>query len=442
MDLAQLQLLLLHPSEQMHVEHKGWQVSSNDKRSSAKIAKELMALANHGGGYLVVGFASESGNLASVPAQSDGQVQFWTTDRVNQIVAKYADPRFHCDVRLLTHPVTGVVHPIIEVHGSSTPVRCRRSDPSGVVADNAYYVRRAGAESGPPETAAQWDVLIGRCIREQREELFESFRTIVMGHIEDTPAAASVADRLTEWGNSIGDLTFMQLMDPFEISHSSAWSELASVFLEESDSIELQEVKKDIERAGARAYSARPPFVVRSGSAAPFALENAVHAANVTRDPGSVDIRSEVWSAGPAGQLQIVQTFAEDALSDDGVTPFTRLDPLMTMHKLGEYLLFLEQYAEVRDRSEVEALVPLQYFGLEGRQLEFLPFGKHRQRWKQAAVQNDFKKQLVVQVGTIRETLPEILYSFLNDLFALFGLARVPMAEYVRVAEKLLTQPG
>lgn len=84
----------------------------------------------------------------------------------------------------------------------------------------------------------------------------------------------------------------------------------------------------------------------------------------------------------------------------------------------------------------------MQYFGLEGRQLESLPFGKHRQRWKQAAVQDDFKKQLVVQVRMIRETLPEILYSFLNNLFELFGLAQVPMAEYVKVAEKQLAQPG
>ena len=51
----ELQELLRFPREDLDVELKQW-MDINDKNVQAKFAKELLALRNHGGGYLVVGF--------------------------------------------------------------------------------------------------------------------------------------------------------------------------------------------------------------------------------------------------------------------------------------------------------------------------------------------------------------------------------------------------
>jgi hypothetical protein len=49
----ELQELLRVPREDMHVELKRW-MDPSDKVVQAKFAKELLALRNHGGGYLVI----------------------------------------------------------------------------------------------------------------------------------------------------------------------------------------------------------------------------------------------------------------------------------------------------------------------------------------------------------------------------------------------------
>ena len=54
----ELQELLRVPREDMHVELKRW-MDPADKVVQAKFAKELLALRNHGGGYLVIGFKDE-----------------------------------------------------------------------------------------------------------------------------------------------------------------------------------------------------------------------------------------------------------------------------------------------------------------------------------------------------------------------------------------------
>jgi len=47
---------LINPRESLDLEAKRW-LDLNDVESQGNIAKALIALENHGGGYLVVGFA-------------------------------------------------------------------------------------------------------------------------------------------------------------------------------------------------------------------------------------------------------------------------------------------------------------------------------------------------------------------------------------------------
>jgi hypothetical protein len=79
---ADLDELLAEPREALDVEVKEWlDLTNNDQR--ATVAKEIIALANHGGGYFVVGFLE----------RSDGSdVNDWAQDAVQSIVAKYAIP--------------------------------------------------------------------------------------------------------------------------------------------------------------------------------------------------------------------------------------------------------------------------------------------------------------------------------------------------------------
>lgn len=115
--LKQLQAFLTHPREDLHVEIKSW-LDLTDEKQKADLAQAMLALANSGGGYILLGFIQEGGNY--VPQQSCPEdLKMYSHDSVNGIVQSYADPAFQCKVYHVNHPHTGEVFPIILVPGAT-----------------------------------------------------------------------------------------------------------------------------------------------------------------------------------------------------------------------------------------------------------------------------------------------------------------------------------
>ena len=52
---ARLSDLLVEPREHLHVEIKEW-LDLSDRAHRANLAKEIIAIANHGGGFILLGF--------------------------------------------------------------------------------------------------------------------------------------------------------------------------------------------------------------------------------------------------------------------------------------------------------------------------------------------------------------------------------------------------
>ena len=66
---ADLQPLVETPREDLGAEYKAWlDLSQNDGR--ATLAKAIIAIANHGGGFVVLGFDEEGENLVSAARPS------------------------------------------------------------------------------------------------------------------------------------------------------------------------------------------------------------------------------------------------------------------------------------------------------------------------------------------------------------------------------------
>jgi hypothetical protein len=174
----QLGELLNFPREDMDTEIKDW-LRLEEKRVRADLARELIALANHGGGYLVFGFADHDGEwLPSGPCPY-AEIHY-SPDAINGIVKAYAEPPFECLIDRVTSSA-GNVHVIIRVPGGHrVPIRSRKAGPDGSrLAVDVYYIRRPGAESAPPQSSREWDELLRRCLATHREELLDSFRSIV-----------------------------------------------------------------------------------------------------------------------------------------------------------------------------------------------------------------------------------------------------------------------
>ena len=101
----ELRPFVTQPREDLSVEYKDWLDLSNNEHK-ATLAKAAIALANHGGGYIVIGFAERGETLESGPKPSETTAI--TQDLVNQAINRYAEPVFQCGVYIVPHPDTNV----------------------------------------------------------------------------------------------------------------------------------------------------------------------------------------------------------------------------------------------------------------------------------------------------------------------------------------------
>ncbi|HEX2940327.1 MAG TPA: RNA-binding domain-containing protein, partial [Rhodopila sp.] len=130
-----IQDLIDTPCRALEVEYKSWR-NLDHAEDRAELARDIAALANHGGGFIVFGFDEDT----LMPDDTDPFRTNCTQDKVASIVQAYMDPPVPCDV---TAPLatSGVVHPVIRIasHGV-TPV-CIRQD--GPVVDGEKLIERA-----------------------------------------------------------------------------------------------------------------------------------------------------------------------------------------------------------------------------------------------------------------------------------------------------------
>lgn len=85
------------PREDLDEEAKGWLDLINSNEHKVTLAKVLLALANHGGGFVLIG--SNEANTGLVPAPGQlATLDAYTQDQANGIVQSYAEPLFHCAV--------------------------------------------------------------------------------------------------------------------------------------------------------------------------------------------------------------------------------------------------------------------------------------------------------------------------------------------------------
>jgi hypothetical protein len=143
----------------MEAEYKTW-LDLDDGNHQATLARAMIALANHGGGVVVIGFESVENGVLRVRddlSPADPR-QVYARERVQRILNKYAEPSFEIAVDFVARPGGGVLHPIIEVRptGLDPVVAARGSPDNKTLLKGACYIRRPGPESAAPRTFQDW----------------------------------------------------------------------------------------------------------------------------------------------------------------------------------------------------------------------------------------------------------------------------------------------
>ena len=207
-----LEPLLAAPAEAPDVEYKGWLDLRGNDEHKALLAKAAIALANEGGGFIIIGLREKRPNLISEACPPN--IPPYDLDQINGIIRRFAHPAFHCELTVLPHPDTGYQHPVVSVPGGfGFPVMSKSGTPGNTIRPHTCYVRRPGPASAPPEDQADWERLLARCLRNRREDMLDAIRDIVEGR---AAAATPTAPRATE------------KLDAFATASRAAWEDLVA----------------------------------------------------------------------------------------------------------------------------------------------------------------------------------------------------------------------
>jgi hypothetical protein len=170
-----LEPLLTAPAEALDVEYKSWLDLKNNDEHRGILAKAAIALANEGGGYIIIGIREARPKLISEPRPP--QIAPYDQDLINQIIRRFSSPAFHCSLSLLRHPETGHDHPAIRIPGGfGFPVMSKSGTAQNSIRPHLPYMRKPGPESAPPENQADWERLLGQCLRNRREDMLDAIR--------------------------------------------------------------------------------------------------------------------------------------------------------------------------------------------------------------------------------------------------------------------------
>lgn len=170
--------LVDNPIETLHVELKAW-LDLTDQVVRAKIARHLAALANHGGGYLVMGIRDDR---VLDEVNHPGTLTTFTSDQFTGIIDRYLTPSFHCDVLHVAPTAGGKPCVVVRVpsHGA-VPICAKANGPddgkgrSLGIRKGEHYVRVPGPKSVAADSPELWQPLVRRCVMNDRQSLLESF---------------------------------------------------------------------------------------------------------------------------------------------------------------------------------------------------------------------------------------------------------------------------
>ncbi len=428
--LNQLQQLITYPQESLEVEIKSW-MNLTDNNVKAKIAKHLIALANHGGGYLIFGFKEENG--VWVPDESNRPTNFekYDQDTVNSIVQKYSEAVFQCTVYCPKRLDNSEKYPVITVPGGhKVPIKAKRSGPNNrFIKENSYYIRRIGPSSDIAQSSQEWDNLIQRVIRNSKDELLSSIRDIISG-----PFISSNEEKKTELKNWTKDsedrfkkLIIEKLPDekPSRYSYGTWAASYKLHDIEEKSLTEFNEVLKTV--VGHETGWPVWWYPTRT-QIAPYPFKNTIECWIHENKFKADSAHSDYWRASPEGLMFLLRGFQEDGfdVKPPNNKPGTFFDLTLPVWRVGEVLLHAQRFAEKLFIYPIKIDFSFKWKGLSGRKL--LPWATERYlSFDRVSHQNIVNSEISVMSDNIINSLPEIVEKITNPLYSVFDFFKFPL---------------
>ena len=418
---SDLQQLINEPQEDLAVEYKNW-LDFKNKESKAIFAKACIALANHGGGYIVLGFDEKNGSLTSTQCPDDHDEI--TQDMINGIIRRYAEPSFHCKLNEIEHPESGVNHIIVSVPGDQiVPVLSKRYY-LNKIKQNCCYIRKPGPCSEEPHKADEWSKLLRRCVLADKEDLLNSIRSIVHGQVKAEPVASNSKKIFKDFRetsfNRWETLTKnLSLDSPGRFP--KGYYEVSVHPVNATTTDNLIELRKMLEHAQGTKLTGWPPFLeLKREKWKPYPVNDHIEAwIKPTKDKTLNEASyADYWRASRSGQLYTIRGFMEDSLEKRiGLEPGDKFSIHLPVWRIGEILYFATRFLSRLQKIQT-VMIHCRFFGLEGRTLVHLD----DLDWLSTShcKTNEVKETITVDLKLLENNMVEIVHQLLSPLYESF----------------------
>jgi len=171
-----LRELLECAAESRDVDYKSAVEFDEGTDFAAKLVKHIVAFANSGGGYLIIGYKEQTnGSLAPDPAITDKIVASYEVTRLCQHVERYLDGQDRIKIKIYKEEFAGMKYPIICIYRfQQCPFVCTKDCVSSETRDailesGKVYIRTEGARTLTVKEPSEWRQLTMEIIKAWRE---------------------------------------------------------------------------------------------------------------------------------------------------------------------------------------------------------------------------------------------------------------------------------
>lgn len=444
----ELQELIRAPREDLAIELKCW-MDIDDKVVQAKIAKELLALRNHGGGYLVIGFHDKH---PPVPDENRPEtLEGFCTDAINNIIKRYAEPSFHSVSHVVAHPITGETHPVISVPGGAkSPVRCKSDSPdNGKSAKvDTYYIRRPGPESAPPQSGAEWDALLERCLAGRKEELLSSLVGLLGGGSislntgGETQISKNPFTELREFRDEaisrLEELQQAKLPEGDEARFLHGRYILSARFVGKTKQLQPSDLIQSL--SGLKRYTGwSPMYIFTRPELEPYPVNEKIVECWLGRDEARDVGHSDFWRASTDGVITLVRGFQEDGHDGRalGIEPGTCIEFTLPAWRVAEFLLRIREFGDRCMDGPFTIQLITQWQGIDGRKL-FSWGGRDGLYGDYTAHGEDYCSEVEINPNDVDNALSSVIGSVITPLMRRFSFFNPPAGFYEREIGKML----
>jgi schlafen family protein len=447
-----IQKLIANPRESLAIELKDWIYPDTDD-GIGKIVKTMIAMRNHNGGKLLLGFNDSDGS-PSESLEPENLEERFHIDVIQGIISKYSSELF--EVQVYYPELDGNKFIIMEAPpGVKTPVVAKKDLVSGDtyhIRRNKVYIRSLNASNVPSTTEAlwkDWSTIIEICFENREADVGRFIRRHISNlrpdHIDELVKIYKGDDkdeRLHEF-LSLSKSRFDHILQERSLTpppHGSC--EVASIVSGEVPIFKTDQTFLNVLFANNPSYSGWPAWVDSRRNmdieARPF-VNHGVWESLMYTIGGTIFDHLDYWRLSPKGFFYLYREIQDDLSGRDRAPNPKSMDfglPILRAFEaiataieyykamgcnIEESVHFIFKWSDLKDRVLCSWANPLRGAGMNFK-----------------SYQKEKIIQLVVPLDAPTSVLPEYVHIVINELYLTFEGYNLPKDATVNIIEEFL----